>query len=302
MPRSPRPSPRRTASAPSIDAKAGQLAAAQSQAAAAAAREAELSGVLAEGQRREAELEVQVQQTQSHLQRTRARLHSALGRLAARLVAIYKGDSPDATQLLLSADGFDDLANRAELLSHIEEADATLAARVRWLRDQVAAQLAAVKEARARAIAFNQRIAVARDQIAAVRANAEAQAAQLEQARAAQAAALSSLQAQVSTWEQQVQEAQQVSADAGAGDRLELVRRLGDPAGDRNVRVRRQLRGGQPVLGRRGRIPDPALDLESLRRPRRAPGRLAPAPERDRRPDLGRLRVERLGVRAVAAG
>ncbi len=195
-----------------IDAKAGQLAAAQSQAAAAAAREAELSGVLAEGQRREAELEVQVQQTQSHLQRTRARLQSALGRLAARLVAIYKGDSPDATQLLLSADGFDDLANRAELLSHIEEADATLAARVRWLRDQVAAQLAAVKEARARAIAFNQRIAVARDQIAAVRANAEAQAAQLEQARAAQAAALSSLQAQVSTWEQQVQEAQQVSA------------------------------------------------------------------------------------------
>jgi septal ring factor EnvC (AmiA/AmiB activator) len=195
-----------------LDAKAAELAAAQTQAAAAAAREAELSGVLAEGQRREAELEVQVRQTESHLQRTRARLHRALDRLAARLVAIYQGDSPDATQLLLSADGFDDLATRAELLSHIQEADATLAARVRWLRDQVAAQLAEVREARARAIAFNQRVAAARDQIAAVRANAQAQAARLEQARAAQAAALSSLQAQVSTWEQQVQEAQQVSA------------------------------------------------------------------------------------------
>jgi chromosome segregation ATPase len=195
-----------------IDAKTAQLAAAQSQAAAAAAREAELAGVLAEGQQREAELEVQVQQTQSHLRQTRTRLHRALSRLAARLVAIYKGDSPDATELLLSSDGFDDLANRAELLSHIEEADATLAGRVRWLRDQVAVQLAEVRDARAQAIAFNQRVANARDQIAAVRATAEAQAAQLEQARAAQAAALSSLQSQVSTWEQQVQEAQQVSA------------------------------------------------------------------------------------------
>ncbi len=195
-----------------IDAKTAQLAAAQSQAAAAAAREQELSGVLAEGQRREAELEAQVAQTQSHLRQTRARLRQAVGRLAARLVAIYKGDAPDATQVLLSSDGFDDLANRAELLSHIEEADATLAARVRWLRDQVAAQLVQVKDARAQAIAFNQRVAAARDQIAAVRATAEAQAAQLEQARAAQAAALSSLRSQVSSWEQQVQEAQQVSA------------------------------------------------------------------------------------------
>jgi hypothetical protein len=83
---------------------------------------------------------------------------------------------------------------------------------VRWLRNQVAAQLARVKDARAQVIAFNQRTATARDQIAGVRATAEAQAVQLEQARAAQAAALSSLQSQVAAWEQQVQEAQQVSA------------------------------------------------------------------------------------------
>ena len=51
---------------------------------------------------------------------------------------------------------------------------------MRQLRDQVAAELAQVKEARAQAIAFNQRVAAARDQIATVRANAEAQAAQLE--------------------------------------------------------------------------------------------------------------------------
>jgi septal ring factor EnvC (AmiA/AmiB activator) len=195
-----------------IDAKSAELAAARSQAAAAAAREAQLSAVLARGQQREAELEIRVRETEAQLAKTRARLHRALDVLAARLVSIYKGDSPDATELLLNAKGFDDLANRAELLGRIENADATLAGRVRWLRDQVAAQLAQVKQARAQAIAFNQRIAAARDQIASVRANAEAQAATLEQARAAQAAALSSLQSQVSSWEQQVQEAQQVSA------------------------------------------------------------------------------------------
>ena len=195
-----------------IDASTSQLAVARSQAAAAAAREAQLSAVLAQGQERQAQLEARVVETAAQLAKARARLHRALGALSARLVSIYKGDEPDATELLLDASGFDDLANRAELLGRIEDADAALAARVRQLRNLVSAQLAQVKQARAQAIAFNQRIAAARDQISSVRANAEAQAAQFEQARAEQAAALSSLRSQVVSWEQQVQQAQQVSA------------------------------------------------------------------------------------------
>jgi peptidoglycan hydrolase CwlO-like protein len=195
-----------------IDASASQIAGARSQAAAAAAREVELTAVLSQGQERQAQLEGRVQQTATRLAKARARLRRALGTLAARLVSIYKGDTPDATELLLDANGFDDLANRAELLGRIEDADAALAARVRRLRSLVAAQLTQVKQARAQAIAFNQRISAAREVIASVRANAEAQAAQLEQARAEQAAALSSLRSQVAGWEQQVQAAQQVSA------------------------------------------------------------------------------------------
>ncbi len=195
-----------------IDASASQLAGARSEAAAAAAREAELSTVLAQGQERQAQLEVRVLETAAQLAKARARLRGALGALSARLVSIYKGDAPDTTELLLDASGFDDLANRAELLGRIEDADAALAARVRQLRNLVAAQLAEVKQARAQAIAFNQQISAARDAIAGVRAKAEAQAAQLEQARAEQASALSSLRSQVAGWEQQVQQAQQVSA------------------------------------------------------------------------------------------
>jgi septal ring factor EnvC (AmiA/AmiB activator) len=194
-----------------IEAKASQVAAAQAQAAAAAQREAELSAVLARGQAREAELEARVRETEARLERARVRLHGALDTLAARLVAIYKGGSPDEIELLLSARGFDELANRAELVGKIEEADASLAERVRRLRDQVARDLAAVSQARAEQAAYNERVSAARDQIAGARATAEAQAAQLEQARQQQAAALASLRAQVSAWQQQVQEAQQVS-------------------------------------------------------------------------------------------
>ena len=195
-----------------IDASASQLAAARSEAVAAAAREAELSAVLAQGQEREAQLQIRVTETAAKLAEARARLRRALGALAARLISIYKGDAPNATLLLLDSRGFDDLANRAELLGRIEDADAALAARVRQLRNLVSAQLAEVKRARAEAAAFNQRIAAARDAIAGVRATAEARAAQLEQARAEQAAALESLQSQVASWEAQVQQAQQVSA------------------------------------------------------------------------------------------
>ncbi|HSF03629.1 MAG TPA: transglycosylase family protein [Solirubrobacterales bacterium] len=195
-----------------IDASASRLATARSEAAAAAAREAELSAVLAQGQEREAQLQIRVTETAARLAEARARLRRALGALAARLVSIYKGGGPDATELLLDSRGFDDLANRAELLGRIEDADAALAARVRQLRNLVSAQLAEVKRARAEAVAFNQRIAAARDAIAGVRATAEARAAQLEQARAEQAAALASLQSQVASWEAQVQQAQQVSA------------------------------------------------------------------------------------------
>ena len=195
-----------------VDAKAAQVAAAHQQAVAAAQREAQLSGVLAQGEQRAAELETRVEQTQTRLAKARAELHGALKTLSARLVAIYQGDAPDVTELLLSAKGFDDLANRAELVGRIEDADASLAARVRNLRNEVAVELAQVQQAKAEQDAFNQQVATARDQIASVRANAEAQAAQLEQARQQEAAAVSSLQSQVSGWEQQVTQLQQAQA------------------------------------------------------------------------------------------
>jgi peptidoglycan hydrolase CwlO-like protein len=199
-----------------VQAKADQVAAAQQQAAAAAQREAQLSGLLAQGQQRSAELAVKVDQTHAHLQRARAHLRRALAALQARLVAIYKGDAPNAAELLLSSKGFDDLANRAELVGRIEKSDADLAARVRGLRNEVKDALAAVRQAKAEQDAYNARVADARDQIAAVRANAEQQAAQLEAARQQEAAAVEALQSNVASWENQVQQIQAAQAAAAA--------------------------------------------------------------------------------------
>src|SRR5436190_2174612 len=164
-------------------AKTEQLAAAREQAAAAAARESQLTALMARGEQRAAELQAKVERTQSKLARTRAQLRRSLKVLSDRLVAIYEGNSPDPTELLLSSHGFDDLANRAELLGRIQEADDALAERVRILKREVTAQLAAAHEAHAQAVAYDQRVAAARDEISAVRANAEAQAVALDSAR-----------------------------------------------------------------------------------------------------------------------
>ena len=195
-----------------VQAKIQAAAQARQEAAAAAAREAQLSAVLARGQQREAQLQAQVEQSQADLARARAQLHRALAALSNRLVAIYESDPPSETELLLNSNGFSDLATRADMLGRIQAADQALAVRVRSLKARVADELARVTAAHSAAVAFDQRVAMARDQISAVRASAEQRAAALDAARQQETAALASLHSQVSDWESQVQHLQAVSA------------------------------------------------------------------------------------------
>ncbi len=196
-----------------IESATAELASVQAEAIEAARREAQLSEVLARGEAREARLEAAVGDAEAKLEAARARLGRALGALSRRLVAIYRSSAPDATALLLDADGLDDLATRSEYLQRVEEADAALVARVRELRTSVAAQLAEVEASEARAQAFNERITAARDQISAVRAQAEARAAQLADLRAGRQAAVESLQSQIGKWSRQVQRLERISAE-----------------------------------------------------------------------------------------
>ena len=71
------------------------------------------------------------------LERLRRELGVAREVLAARLVEIYKSDQPDALTVVLEADGFADLLERAEFLDRISDQDREITNRVRVLRDGV---------------------------------------------------------------------------------------------------------------------------------------------------------------------
>ena len=110
------------------------------------------------------------------------------------------------------------------------------------------------------------------------------------------------LKSKIGDWVERDRGSQARSREPGSRSRRRsrpLARRpLLDPDLHRDVRVRRQLRRRQPLQRRRRRLPDPALDLGTLRRPGRAPERPQGRTGPDRRRNLGRLRRRRLGLRA----
>jgi peptidoglycan hydrolase CwlO-like protein len=193
------------------------LASARSQADRAAGREAELGDVLADGLKRSEDLARRLREAEAELAATEARLERAQALLAGRLVEIYKSSDASEINLLLNADGFDDLSTRAELLDRIQDADRALAERVGELRSEIAGQVERVDRAKQRSDALNAEVEAARDEIAAARAAAEQQAAALASARADQAASLEALQGQVDGWVDDVQKLKRVpEAEAAA--------------------------------------------------------------------------------------
>src|ERR687895_794368 len=113
--------------------------------------------------------------------------------LAARLVEIYKADSPDALTVVLESDGFGDLLERAEFLERISEQDRSITDRVRNLRDQAreqAIQLAKLEEQEQLAA---ERILAERDQIAAAQSQLVSSRDELAVARADKRGALATV-------------------------------------------------------------------------------------------------------------
>jgi peptidoglycan hydrolase CwlO-like protein len=213
-----------SALAADLEAKQSQLLAARQQAYAAAAREQQLIGLLAAGQARAAELGRAAGRAEQRLRQERRRLRRARAALAGRLVAIYKSGTPDWADVVLSSDGFDDIITRSNYLTRIEEADTDLARRVEEVRDAVHRGLVLVREAKARADAYNARLDAARSQIASVRAAAESAAAELEAIAASRAATIATLRGNIDGWISDIQAAEAAAsaeeAQAQVGDWL----------------------------------------------------------------------------------
>jgi peptidoglycan DL-endopeptidase CwlO len=108
----------------------------------------QLSGEVAVLRNREAMVEAELKETQDRLDvehdalvALRGRLRRSLNVLSNRLVEIYKSDTPDVVTVVLEADGFRDLLERAEFMQRVSQQDARIIDRVRKAKaDAVAAE------------------------------------------------------------------------------------------------------------------------------------------------------------------
>jgi murein DD-endopeptidase MepM/ murein hydrolase activator NlpD len=145
------------------------------------------------------EVRNRLEAARDRLERLRSQLATARRVLAKRLVEIYKADTPDALTVILSADGFGDLLERAEFLDRISDQDRQITDRVRGLRDRAkdqAVQLADLEEEeqlaaerilheRDQVAAVENQLVGARDQLASARADRRGALAQVRSSRVA---------------------------------------------------------------------------------------------------------------------
>jgi murein DD-endopeptidase MepM/ murein hydrolase activator NlpD len=136
------------------------------------------------------EVRDQLERARDRLERLRRELDRARRVLAARLVEIYKSDSPDALTVVLESDGFGDLLERAEFLERISEQDRHITDRVRDLRDQAQQQAVRLAELEEQEQLAAERIMAERDQIAAAKTQLVSSRDRLAAARADKRGAL----------------------------------------------------------------------------------------------------------------
>jgi murein DD-endopeptidase MepM/ murein hydrolase activator NlpD len=169
------------------------------------------------------EVRNRLEEARDRLERLRRELATAREVLAARLVEIYKADAPDALTVVLEADGFGDLLERAEFLDRISEQDREITDRVRRLRDRAhdqAVELADLEEREQLAAEelLRQRNVIAqaeakllssRDELAAARADRRAVLSQVRETRSALEGDLRALEAEQARVQAALQGAQQ---------------------------------------------------------------------------------------------
>ena len=136
-----------------------------------------------------------LQAARDRLERLRRELAQARRLLAARLVDIYKSDTPDALTVVLESDGFGDLLERAEFVQRISDQDRRITDRVRNLRDTAQGQAVQLAKLEQREQLAAERILQQRDQIASAEGRLVSSRNQLASARSDKQGALASVRA-----------------------------------------------------------------------------------------------------------
>jgi septal ring factor EnvC (AmiA/AmiB activator) len=205
-----------------VNAQTAQIASLTEQAHQAGARAMVVSAQVQSAEAHSHELAAQLDAAERKLDRLRAEYAAAVKELEDRLVAIYESDTPDEVTVLLSSNGYDDLATRSAYLEALHNADKRVADQVASLRDQVAGHVHEVADLKQQVDEEAQQLSAARTSLVASEQAANQGAAAVAAARAGTQASLSEAQGQAAQLEQQLaeqqaaEEAAQQQASSGA--------------------------------------------------------------------------------------
>ena len=132
-------------------------------------RQNRLGAALAELQARRQRIADQLERARDRVARLRGELARSERVLAKRLVEMYKRPEPDLLTVVLEADGFTDLLDRAAFLERITRQDNAIIARVRGLKQRWTREAGDLKELEASAAAAVKTVAERRDEVVAVK-------------------------------------------------------------------------------------------------------------------------------------
>jgi murein DD-endopeptidase MepM/ murein hydrolase activator NlpD len=166
-----------------ISAMSGRIHSLEKQVGSLRKREAKAERQLALRRAELAEVTARYQKEHARYVALRAKLHRSQVVLAGRLVAIYEAGEPDFVSVILNADGFNDLLERADYVSRIGEQDSSIVRRVRDLKMESARKRRLLIELKNRAEGAVQYIGAIEKDLSDTRAAAESRQADLASAR-----------------------------------------------------------------------------------------------------------------------
>jgi peptidoglycan hydrolase CwlO-like protein len=176
-----------------------------------------LNAQVEDAEARSRELATRLTAAERSLDRARAEYDEAVKALEQRLIDIYKSDMPGYVDVLLNADGFDDLSTRSDYLEALNDADKRIAERVASLRDQVAGQVHEIADLKRETEAQAARLDATRASFEATEADARQGIATVATARSESQSDLSVVQEQVSDLAAELAEqAEQAEQQAGS--------------------------------------------------------------------------------------
>ena len=147
-----------------------------------AAKQAELDDAVAE-----------LANAKERLAEIRARLKRALVALRERLIAMYESGSPDLLSVIVSSEGVDDLAARAEYLDRLHGMDEAVVGRVRDLRDEIKDLVERLRTTKNRIESARDAIAAEEQALAVARSSLQSHQQELVAARGRRESALASI-------------------------------------------------------------------------------------------------------------